>query len=221
MRWSTRIVTALLIIIALIGSAQVARAALTYDQRQPWRYIPHLLNADVTITATPNWTGCGPPISLTLIYVSINEIQVDWTKGNNADKTMVRASYGHVPEDRDDGYLVYYDTGETVSDNSFDWDTNLGKIYFRAWSQNADGEWETTGASGEMEGTPVTLLTTIIIILAIVALAYWRQDMILYLIAGLAVAIWGLNYIRTSVWLGSVGTAFGFYTAVRGILARK
>lgn len=105
-------------------------------------------SADVTVTAT-GWIA-GYPEGFTLTYVSDNQIDITWTKGEDAVNTMVRAAFGHVPEDISDGYQVYYGDGESYSDTSL---TLAGPeiIYYRAWSQNADGVWAPLFASGDTE----------------------------------------------------------------------
>ena len=72
-----------------------------------------------------------PPFPFTATAVSDTQIDLSWTKGEGALKTMVRRSTGAYPVDRDDGALVYFDTGTSVSDTGLTPDT---LYYYRAWS---------------------------------------------------------------------------------------
>ena len=112
-------------------------------------------NPTVTITVSA-WV-VGTPSGLILTLVNGNALDIQWTKGINANNTMIRAKYGTVPADRTDGYLVYYGTGNECVDNGMDFDSPF-TIYYRLWSQNTAGTWEITGTSGWMEAPVLTLI---------------------------------------------------------------
>lgn len=107
-------------------------------------YIPPS-SADIVITATGIVVAA--PGGFTVTYVSDSEIGLSWTLAPGAINTMVRAAPGRMPANQTDGYLVYYGSGTYVSDFR-DIATSL-PIYYRAWSQRADGAWETLGTTGE------------------------------------------------------------------------
>jgi len=95
-------------------------------------------SADVTITASGY--VCGAPGGFTITYVNDYELRLDWSVGDDAVNTMVRAAYGRFPEDITDGYQVYYGNGTTTTDDA----TSLAApdiVYYRAWSQNVAGLW--------------------------------------------------------------------------------
>ena len=73
-------------------------------------------SADITITASGYI--CGAPGGFTITYVNDYEVQLDWSVGDNAVNTMVRAAYGHFPADITDGYQVYYGNGTTTNDDA-------------------------------------------------------------------------------------------------------
>lgn len=101
---------------------------------------------EITVSA---WV-VGYPEGFTITYVNDNQLDLAWTKGEDAVNTMIRAASGHVPVDRTDGYLVYYGDGTSFSDTAL---TLAGPevIYYRAWSENAVGGWSHLFASGDTE----------------------------------------------------------------------
>lgn len=110
---------------------------------------PTLVSADSTETITITAVGyiVGAPGGLTLTYISDYEIGISWTKGPGAVNTLVRAAYDRLPTDRSDGFEIYYGSGTSATQ----WIENLGlvgPIYYRAWSETANGTWEETGTTG-------------------------------------------------------------------------
>lgn len=104
-----------------------------------------------------------PPTSLVLTMVSDNEVYIDWAMGSGACYSMVRGAVGRVPEDRTDGYLVYYGSAT----NTTDWvDLNVQHVYYRVWSQACSEAWEDEGISDSIGG--VNLRQIIFLILALV-----------------------------------------------------
>jgi len=78
-----------------------------------------------------------PPYPFTATAVSDTQINLTWTKGDGAWKTMVRRDTGGYPADRDDGFLVYFDTGTAASDTGLTPNTTY---YYRAWSYVSGSE---------------------------------------------------------------------------------
>ena len=112
--------------------------------------------ADVTVTASPEYLVM-PPAGFTVYYISDYEVGLSWTRPANVDNVLIRGGYGRVPADREDGFFVYEGSGNSTTH----WvalDTIDGPIYYRAWSQNTTGTWDTTGAIGQIEGVTMTLL---------------------------------------------------------------
>jgi len=67
------------------------------------------------------------------VFIQIN---LEWTKGEGADKTVIVRKIGSYPADRTDGIIVYngttsnYGDGAVVTDNHY---------YYRAWSYCSEG----------------------------------------------------------------------------------
>lgn len=116
---------------------------------------------DITITATGYVVEA--PGGFTVTYISDYEVGLSWTKGVDAENTMVRACIGRVPENREDGYEVYYGT-ETSTTDWVNMETLSVPIYYKAWSQNAGGIWEEQGSDpGQVEGVSMTLIAFIVL----------------------------------------------------------
>lgn len=70
-------------------------------------------------------------------FIGDTQITLSWTKGEGAEKTMIRRQIGDFPVDRDDGVLVYFDTGTSFTDTGLSPETTY---YYRAWSYVSGSE---------------------------------------------------------------------------------
>ena len=121
-----------------------------------------------------------PPSPFTATAVSNTQIDLNWTKGEGAWKTMVRRNTGDYPVDRNDGVLVYFDTGTSVSDTGLTPDT---VYYYRAWSyvtgseQWSDGYGDAAAQTGtsptEPPEPPITIGGSVYPINKLQVLAPW------------------------------------------------
>lgn len=149
---------------------------------------------EVTITAS-GWV-CGAPGDFTLTYVNDYEIGISWVKGEDADKTMVRAAFGRVPENISDGYEVYYGTGNSCTDTALSMATPE-IIFYVAWSQNAAGVWAPLFSSGDTGGfmSASYLFLGLILIAAFLTWFASRRPEILVAFAA------GLTWLALGFWL--------------------
>lgn len=136
---------------------------------------------DVVVTATGYVAGV--PGDFTLTYISDYEVGISWTKGPDAQNTMVRGAVGRLPEDRTDGYQVYYGDGTSTSDTGVSLDETAAPVYYRAWSQNVSGVWEEEGVSDSLEGFGMTTVAIALIVLVFSILAFWKRDAVLYMLS--------------------------------------
>lgn len=127
-------------------------------------------SAEVTVTATGYI--CEAPGGFTITYINDYEVGLSWTKGAGAENTMVRAKYGSIPTDREDGYLIYYGEGTYATDTGINIDEMLTPVYYRAWSQSEGGVWEEGETTGFMEAIYMQLLAFIILPLGLTIAAY-------------------------------------------------
>jgi hypothetical protein len=148
--------------------------------------------------------------------ISDYEVDIIWSLPEGAEKTMVRAAIGRTPADRNDGWLVYYDTSE----NAQDWHDHLGLIegliYYKAWYQDNEGNWLEDVAETSIEGgqgmteiaNSINSLSSslnsilsfisalwssvwpyaLVMLLSLIlgGLAYWHRDRWLYILSGFA-----------------------------------
>lgn len=135
-------------------------------------------SGDITVTATGY--VCGAPEGLTLTYISDYEVGISWTKGDDAQNTIVRAAVGRIPESRTDGYLVYEGTGTNCSDTGVSLDETAAYVYYRAWSQNVGGIWEEIGISDFIGGAGMVLIAIVILVLGITAASFFIKSSMLY-----------------------------------------
>lgn len=134
-------------------------------------------SAQVTVTAI-GWVADAPS-GFVIYYISDYELGISWVKGAGANNTMIRAKYGSYPEDRFDGYLVYYGTANITSDTGVNLEETASTIYYRGWSENSDGVWTDDVGEGFWESIPVTLLALLFIPVALtVAMFVTRERML-------------------------------------------
>ena len=153
----------------------------------------------VVVTATGYI--CEAPGGFTVIYISDYEVGLSWTKGEEAENTMIRAAYGRMPESREDGYLVYYGEGT----NAADW-VNMEfmsvPIYYRAWSQNAMGAWEEGETTGFVESLTMAIIGFIALALGLAGLAVWKRHFFLYLAGFVGILFIAIFLAETSMIYG-------------------
>jgi len=220
LNWKLRLVLLLaLLSLALALTSPFIVNATTKGAK--WLYVQALnvINADVTITATPSWGGPDAPENFTLTYVSETEVGITWDIGTNADNTLIRAKYGEYPEDSTDGYEVYFGPGWATSDTGVNFDITLENVYYRAWSTNGIGT-STDYAEANMEGLPVLLLGTIILILGLTGIAYYSRWGILLFFAGISIMRYGFSLRADNLYLSIIIALFGFSTVIYAFMPK-
>jgi len=159
--------------------------------------IPVVVRADTAdVTVTAQGYICAEPGNFTLTYVSDYEIGISWKKGEDAVNTMVRAAFGRLPEDRTDGYQVYYGDGTSCTDTALSLATPE-IVYYKAWSQNADGQWSELFASADTEG----FMSASFLFIGLIGLAgmltyfAWRRRHVLICMAA------SVSWLALGTWL--------------------
>jgi len=80
------------------------------------------------------------PLVPTSFSASVNGTSIDlsWTKGTGADKTLIRYKVGSYPTSKTDGTQIYFNSGTSYIHESL----GGGSYYYRAWSYVTDGGLE-------------------------------------------------------------------------------
>jgi len=109
----------------------------------------------LTFTTKPD-----PPTVLACSVISGTQIDLTWTKGSGAEKTMIRRKIDSAPTSPIDGDEAYFGTLEAYSDDEL---TRLTHYYYRAWSYKTDAP--NSGYSDEYseddDTTPAELATVV------------------------------------------------------------
>ena len=125
---------------------------------------------DVSVAARPYIAGS--PIGFQLIYITDTNILIQWTKGVDADNTMVRAKYGSYPTDIEDGYLVYMGPDSQCNDTALNLDETASDIYYRAWSESGGIWYEYEYGEDFIGGNWMTLIAFLLVALVPTIAAY-------------------------------------------------
>lgn len=136
-----------------------------------------------------------PPTSLVLTYINTDTVEVEWVKGLYAYWSMVRAAVGRIPEDREDGYLVYYGTASTVTDTGHGINLDEDTVYYRVWSQNVWEVWENTGIYDSIGGIMAILFALLLIPIVFTVCFLWKREMWLGIIGVVAWFCVGIYYM--------------------------
>jgi len=109
----------------------------------------------LTFITKPN-----PPTVLACSVISSTQIDLTWTKGTGAEKTLVRRKIGSYPTSVTDGDEVYFGTGNSFSDDEL---VRCTHYYYRAWSFKTDAPnsgWSDEYSSDD-DTTPAELATVV------------------------------------------------------------
>jgi hypothetical protein len=125
--------------------------------------------------------------SFNATIISDTEVDLEWTILDGTANVMVRAKYGSMPMDRTDGYLVYYGSDLSVSDNSMDFNENISTIYYRIWAETEESVWlDSEITTAETEGVYMFLLALFVLAAIISFLSFYNSFPLLKLGASAA-----------------------------------
>lgn len=133
------------------------------------------------------------PIGFTASAASATQINLNWTKGDGAERTMVRRKTGGYPVDRSDGSQVYFGTGISFADSGLSAETTY---YYRAWSevtgsqQWSDNYAQASATTGSSPAEPVAVGGAIYPISKLSVLAPWLSLGFVALSAAGLTAFW-------------------------------
>jgi len=184
-----------------------------------------------------------PPTDFTATYVNDQEVALSWSLNQGAESVEIRFAYGRQPTQPAEGFLVYSGNGTSFSDTGLDMNRTIADVFYSAWSKDAEGNYSTSYAAVIVENTAMTELATalsgsidsftksfsasfttfisfasvviaIIIVSALVALAYTKKNPILYTLASLVLLLFSFQWMANDNWfyIGLVTFALGVAT---------
>jgi hypothetical protein len=192
--------------------------------------------ADVTVLVAIEWGGILPPSNFRVTRITDTQVLLEWTPAVGAN-TSIRMKVDSLPEDFNDGYLVYTGNASSFYDEWLNLDTMWSKVYYIAYSENATGGrsesyiWDYTENPYVAEvaenlswlsnlSTAGMGLLYLLPLLIISVLAFWKESFTLFMIAfGLAM-VSGLNapdIINGKGETTSMGLAIGILLMVYAI----
>jgi hypothetical protein len=200
----------------ILTHAAALAVSRSYREMVP-SWLGGMADKDITITFTPFPPGyVGPPLGFTAVYVTDNQVALDWSLGINAENTTIRAKMGAYPNDLTDGYVVFDGPGVSGNDTAVNFDVFLGIVHYRAWSENSTGGYSATYADAELESphvstiaTLLTLLWPIPVLLGVVGIGYLFRASLFVMLAGFGFLIFGFTLWTTLSWLSIIVAGAG------------
>lgn len=186
--------------------------------------------ADVTVYVRIEYEGVLPPSGFRVTRITDTEVLLEWTPAEGSANTSIRMKINSLPEDINDGYLVYTGNASTFTDTWLHLDYIWSEIYYIAYSENATGGYSESYAWGYTESPYVeevadNLLNLgsifqvmsdyiphiigFLICVVITAVAFWRRGALLYALAGLSWIAYGAMEFSTNIYLSFILFAFG------------
>ncbi|MDD4410033.1 MAG: fibronectin type III domain-containing protein, partial [Candidatus Pacebacteria bacterium] len=117
-----------------------------------WSY-----NPSTAALSTSHISGCGTlsnmasPTNLTFPTVAYNSIILNWTPGTGSTKTYIVRKQGSIPTNKDDGTVVYNDSGNAFIDTGLT--TNTQYCYAMYATDETDYSEPITGCRTTLTGT--------------------------------------------------------------------
>lgn len=143
--------------------------------------------------------------NFTITYINDKQLDLSWSIPDGIDNVMIRSKYGSEPLDipneyttPSDGNLVYYGNDTEFSDTSMDFDETASVLYYKLWSQRADGTWSLVTSTGSKESQAMALLA---ILMACVILT----------IGGFAIKRPAIAFLASGFWLANIVYCFFRY----------
>jgi len=147
----------------IISDTDLSEDTQYYYRAWSWNSTSRLWSSTNATASDTTWSNPLAPTGLSATTVSIDKINLSWTKGTHAVYTRILQKTDGYPVNISDGSLVYNETGATSSSSNLILGT---RYYFRAWSWNdSSGIWSTTNSStSNITGpfAPTSLTTTVI-----------------------------------------------------------
>jgi len=138
-----------------LGLTSLSPGTKYYIKAYAYNANGYAYSGELEFTTKPN-----DPSVLACEVISSTQINLTWTKGTGAEKTMIRRKIGEAPASVTDGDEAYFGTGESFSDDNL---VRCTHYYYRAWSfkTGAPNSGYSDGYSEDDDSTPAELATVI------------------------------------------------------------
>jgi len=171
---------------------------------------PILADTSTGVVITATGVVVLGPQNFAIAYISDNEVELTWVKPEGAVNTLIRVKPGSYPVDRTDGYLVYYDDGESFTDTS----VRLAAAefpFYKAWSETAGGQWSSYSSEEEANFMSASFLFIgLILIAAFLTYFAYRVRLLIFTMAAasswLGLGVWLLLSDSTNLQMGDLWT---------------
>ena len=188
----------------------------------------------------------GAPTNFAITDMGGYSVNITWAKGVSANQTLIKMLRDEYTTAPDEGEEVYFDTGTEVVLHGLAIETT--NYTFSAWSYlsgNYSDNYTTASIGGEgelgmeelaaaIEGisavvssglsislTDMTeLVMTLVIMLGLATLAYWRGDKPLFMLSGLGFIIYGFAFFPTSFYFSILMVLAGIFLFIRAFTKR-
>ena len=166
----------------------------------------------VGVTAQGSDIGAlpGPPTDFVATLVTNYRVDLTWTIGVNATKTIIIAKYGSPADNITDGYEVYNGTGDNVTDwiPNIEFESQI--LYYRAWSWNVNGYSAGYADASVQGGTGMLIFGFICLCGLLTGLSGWKRFLPLAMAASIAWLAFGILLLTSpsTIGLGSISTTW-------------
>ena len=212
-------------------------------------YAEDTAGVDLTVTASPPGAPLAPS-GFSLTDQGAITVTANWTLEGGGPYVMIRAARDEYPTAITDGELLYYGPGDSANVTGFSLETT--KYWASIWGYASDNVvysalYDTAyiGGEGMAEvadelasfnaildaifpvdaNTMLTGIIVLVLVLALTALAFWKDETFIYLMAAPVNLIYGLSLAATATdtatWvLGSIVAVIGTFCLFK-IVARE
>ncbi len=131
--------------LSMVSDTSLTEDTPYYYRAWSWNSTSKLWSSSNASVSNTTWTTVHAPSSLSATTVTINQINLSWTKGTHAVYTRVMQKTGWYPVNISDGSLAYNGTGSACSCVNLSFGM---RYYYRAWSWNDTSKmWSVANSS--------------------------------------------------------------------------
>lgn len=138
-----------------------------------------------TVTITAMGYIAESPTGLVVTYIDDFELLLNWNMGADSVKTSIRAMYGRPVMDKTDGFELYLGTNNSTT--HFVQNVGYEPIYYKGFSQRADGLWEEYGSANteaNFMSISFMFIGIVLLLIAMMTLSFIYKFTWLFIITG-------------------------------------